>query len=153
MVKPSAMESEMTEIGELLERVKAATGPDRKLDRAIGLSVGGLKSVEEFGMAGNWWERFTEGGLTVGLPPYTASIDAALALVERVLPGWVVSDLSQNSRHAGDPWGCELALYFGSEPSKNRSAFSGWDFPTAPLAILTALLSALTALQDQNNEG
>ena len=95
------------------------------------------------------WERGIDGFWVRdvvkfrAVPRYTASVDAALALVERKLPGWVVADLSQNSRHAGDPWGCQLACYFGSDPSKNRAAASGHDYPQPALAIVAALLQAL----------
>lgn len=123
----------MSDLMELLERVKAATGPDRELEYALvchffGADEGLLHEIHG-----------------INLYRLTASIDAALALVERKLPGWVVDDLSQNSRLAGDPWGCKLASYYGSDPSRNRSAVSGYDYPTAPLAILAALLSALTS--------
>lgn len=162
------------ELKELIERVRAATGPDRELDahlaRMAGWNVVECKMPDINGstvtielwrpencddasfseyvadikaeVSANLWRDHDD------FPAYTASIDAALALVERCLPGWVVSDLRQNSRHAGDPWGCELAIYYGSNPSKNRSSFSGYDFPTAPLAIILALLTAL----DQKEE-
>lgn len=141
----------MTEITELLERVKAATGPDRELDALILLHLNGWTLHEETNPKSGsfaFWEGEPWNSVChncSGWEALTASIDAALALVERCLPGWVVSDLCQNSRHAGDPWGCELSVYYGSDPSKNRSAFSGYDFPSAPLAILGALLTALIA--------
>lgn len=121
----------------LLERVRNAVGSSRDLDRAIHVATNPpLRSGLRFG----------------NVPAYTASVDDALALAERVLPGWVVADLRQNSRHAGDPWGCTLAIYYGSSPSKNRLASSGYDFQTAPLALLTALLLALTSNQEGNDE-
>lgn len=58
------------EIEALLERVKAATGPDRELDEAIRFYFDPVGSV-----------YYSESSA------YTASIDAALALVERMLPG------------------------------------------------------------------
>ena len=119
----------------LIERVKAATGPDRELDGEIWRAC--LGAIDHGTTIHNRAEIYGP------VPKLTASIDAALALVGRVLPEWVVSDLSQNSRHAGDPWGCTLALYFGSTPSKNRSASSGYDYPKPSLAILAALLHAL----------
>lgn len=54
----------------LLERVKAATGPDEKLDYAIDEWL--------------WRSGGKHHGEMDTLPPFTASIDAALALVERL---------------------------------------------------------------------
>lgn len=127
----------MSDLERLLTMVKAATGPDRELDEDI------LKHLGFHSWAGRMSYRKSPIWIDFGSSEITASIDAALALVERTLPGWIVSDLCQNSRHAGDPWGCELSVYYGSDPSKNRSAFSGYDFPSAPIAILAALLTAL----------
>lgn len=136
----------MTNLQELLDRVKAATGPDRELDAGIAEATAQVPegAIRMHGLPGT--AKYATGGYTVwDTPAYTASIDAALALTERVLPGWVVADLCQNSRHAGDPWGCTLAIYYGSTPSKNKAASSGYDFSTASLAILAATLSALIA--------
>lgn len=125
----------------LVERVKAATGPDRELDISIGTTIGGWTYQPHVPHNFKWHDgEFDRPG---GPPSYTASIDAALALVERLLPDWVVADLSQNSRVAGDPWGCTLAIYYGSYPSKNRMAKSGYDFQRPSLAILAALFTAL----------
>ena len=140
----------MSDLMELLERVKAATGPDRELDVALEVAFPYDTSISHShrpsSVRGKVTCRYNSGSSgTYGASRYTASIDAALALVERRLPEWVVYDLSQNSRHAGDPWGCTLAVFYGGNPSKNRSAASGYDYPTAPLAILAALLSALTS--------
>lgn len=67
---------------ELLARLDAATGPDREIDWAVfsacGFRVNDLqKSRWRVWLVDNW----------APLPPVTASIDAALALVERLLPG------------------------------------------------------------------
>lgn len=39
-----------------------------------------------------------------------------------------------------------LQTCYGGTPSKNREAASGYDYPTAPLAILSAMLSARSSL-------
>src|SRR5438105_1932936 len=80
-----------TDLSALIERVEKATGPDRELDEALALAFGWrlreivlVRTVLE-------WERPTGFRLPIGTmadPPFfTASLDAALALVERVLPG------------------------------------------------------------------
>jgi len=141
----------MTDLDELLVRVKSATGQESRENYLINLEIGKalfgwyLHEHKAFGGYDTDWAewRWPDEKQVRPMPDFIGSIDAALALTERVLPGWVVSDLCQNSRHAGDPWGCTLAIYFGSAPSKNKSATSGYDFPTAPLAILAAVLTAL----------
>lgn len=154
------------DLSELLERVKAATGPDRVLDAAISAHFryhpyGPFhwldKSPEAiFAPTHAGWVGFTLPGEDTprdawASPEYTASVDAALEFSERVLRGWVVADLCQNSRHAGDPWGCTLAVYFGSTPSKNKSASSGYDFPTASLAIIAATMTALISQEPDHD--
>lgn len=121
----------MSELKELLERVRAATGME------------GPNEISDLDAA--IYNAFPPFSNAPYLPPYSTSVDAAMALVRRVLPGWVVSDFCQNSRHAGDPWGCELSNFHGSNPFKDKSAFSGWDYPEPALAILAALLTALIA--------
>lgn len=118
----------MADLAELLERVKAATGPDRELDGDI---------AEAFGP--HWNGRDLTRGQA---PAVTRSIDAAMALVERMLPGWRVQ-LFERDPEDGGGWNARL---------KRRSP---WDLValdevaplprTAPLALLAALLSALIA--------
>ena len=78
----------MTDLTALLERVEAATGPDREIDteiaRAFGWTPPGINpALWEGKETPSWWA--TPG---FGMPAYTSSLDAAIALVERVLPGW-----------------------------------------------------------------
>lgn len=133
----------MSELEELLERVKKATGPGDKALRYIDchmwvIAQGGDarmvvcdSSEQDF-----IWERGIDG-LWIrsvvkfrSVPKYTASIDAALALVERVLPGWQYNIMDGY---------CELR--HPTFPSKDVSAFGA----TTPLAIVAATLSALIA--------
>lgn len=149
----------MIGVGNLIGRVKAANGPDRELDRAIGLAVGG------------WWATVDEHGDAIMCdgdrypdhpgsmyPALTESVDAALALVERLLPGWRVSIFGNHLTGAKGGKGWRVGL---QSPQKAKPDSLGFRWPkinadclyapTAPLAILAALLSALTTLQDQNN--
>lgn len=76
----------------LLARVEAATGPDREID----LSLAALAYPKT---PRSYWADHTGHGAQ---EEYTASVDAALALIERVLPGWTVGEIKQ-SRFGSDP--------------------------------------------------
>lgn len=122
---------------ELIERLDKASGPDRELDAAI---LGALLDAHQ---ERNWyaWQSSRPKG-TPGKPArlywlkhggaITASIEAALALVERMLPGSM-------RRVYDDPDGgarCDLVL-------GNGGRFSA-ECATWALAILAALLRALS---------
>lgn len=120
----------MTDFADLLARVREAKGPDRDLDAAIALATGWTHEVnheEDY----ECWRK--SDGKAAYLPRYTASIDAALALVERMLPGkWpLILDTA-------------TAIMWATE---SRIEFSGSkiDLSRLPLAILAALLSALSS--------
>lgn len=101
---------------DLIERVRNATGPDREIDWDVDEALTG--EVPDFH----------------GCPRYTASIDAALALVERVLPGW---QIAMGTCGEDDiPWACL------TEPDDDCRDFPA-SAPTIPLALIAALLSAL----------
>ena len=80
----------MTETKEqtLLERVEVATGPDREIDRDLWLAFGLYpEGVEDIGLYVDPSSGCT-GGVIYSADPLTASLDAAMALCETVLPGW-----------------------------------------------------------------
>ena len=98
---------------ELLARVQKATGPSEDLDWDVYLHV---------------CDHHDFNG---GLQAFTRSIDAALALVERVLPGndvLVMRDTGQWEANIG--------------PQESFVSFEG-KCSNAPLSILAALLAAL----------
>lgn len=109
---------------ELLERVKAASGPDREIDMAI---------AREFDL----FETLMGDRRFVRPFYFTASIDAAVALIERVLPGCRVELLisEDGSGH--------VTLRLGSE---DTGPLSYWGAaPTPPLALIIAPLEAKIA--------
>ena len=138
----------------LLERVKAATGPDRNIDRDLGCLPGGPifrrdRLREEDGITVVAYFRHEDRDPVTGrtmafasgpddvsfvgfndyaVPFYTASIDAALALVERVAPGmwWIIL-------HSATKQVADLKTYSNPHPPLSR----------LPLAILAALLSLM----------
>ena len=70
----------MSDLPALISRVAAAQGPDREIDFAVGETVLGLKRCNEELPAGGLCKEVHEAD------HYTASLDAAVAMVERVLP-------------------------------------------------------------------
>lgn len=81
----------MADMQELISRLEAAEGPDRALDREIGLRIDGwYETVDSHGeclmVNGDRYPDHPESEY----PSFTESLDAALALAERVLPGWCV---------------------------------------------------------------
>lgn len=113
---------------DIIARLEKLTGPDREVDRVIDHVV--------------FWPNEAPRNLEISIrdewdvPTYTASIDAAVALVERVLPGCGVSI----ERHPvyGDWWD---AAIFDQTPKTIANARK----QTAALAVCLALLRALEA--------
>lgn len=170
------MTTDRDDIASLLERVKAATGPDRGLDARIqhamfpdqrvlldgGKAFGpGEKRPPTYGTLRDVdlsdWDDVnadaTDKDGMAGLfeaPTYTASIDSALALVERLLPGWTIASMSQGDNGL---WTVELREGFLTSYGRVVIEPDHWRGTTLPLAILAALLAALlsTLTQDSPN--
>ena len=72
----------------LARRIKDAEGPDRELDREIGLAIGGWKAGSLYGhktiTVGNDTSADHPGGM---YPSPTESIDAAVSILEKAVPG------------------------------------------------------------------
>lgn len=124
---------------DLIERLEKASGPSKKLDEAIFNALG----FETFVSIGMLHVRNYTGDVHI-----TASIDAALALVEKVLPdhygyGWhkasyMPSVPIRTNRICAEIWNVESGLKITSGHSDKHLA----------IAILIALLRAL---QKQDN--
>jgi hypothetical protein len=125
-----------SEIEGLLSRLEAATGPDRELDHRL---QGILVNDGNFGHYAGL-EEWVTAGMEFGwnTPAYTASIDAALALVERLLPGW---RRRLEEPHGDGGW--RASLIWPDQEDVVRAKVA--EAPTAPLAILLALFRALSA--------
>jgi hypothetical protein len=79
----------MRDLAGLIEKVEALEGPSREVDGAVWCAVNGYPFVMWDG-AGCVY-RGKDGISHIAsnnISNYTASLDAAVALVERVLPGW-----------------------------------------------------------------
>lgn len=131
----------------LIEKLKAATGPDRELDAEVALHLTKpegdgaywsmpLREGPEACAPGTLWGK-NRGFRSIleDAPEYTASIDAALALVAEKLPGW--------------DW--ELCLDRGEydfqltsrRPELSCTYYAGFTKSSPAIAILIALLTAL----------
>ena len=114
----------MSDLADLKRRVEEATGPDRELD--VELWVIDPKDSEP----------------ESAIPPYTASLDATVALIERVMPGFArhVAYIPNIPTRKTD---AEARLWLPAQQTRGwkKETFSG-DGKTEPLALLAALLSA-----------
>lgn len=103
----------ITAIKKALEK---ATGPDRRIDRDIAEHIVGTKYRST--QRGREWFDDSHGGVETWSRhpiPYTASIDAAIALMEKILPGSEIEMTNlygvarvtihdvENSFHGSDP--------------------------------------------------
>jgi hypothetical protein len=132
-------------VGKLREMVRAAKGPDREIDVELACILEAGKGTTALSYVDGSqqrvpWSPNPWGGPTVPLAAYTSSIDAAVALVERVLPGFGYM-IRRHETTFGTRACCSLLA-----PSTGEHGDT-WDVwaATTPLAILDALLTALLA--------
>lgn len=137
----------MSSLAELLTRVEGASGPDRELDGRVWCAANGFTyrgSCPELGAppAGSAYVAYYDPvhgeRPTAYCPALTGSLDATLALVERVLPGawWI---LGKGRLRGAEPlYGAQLL--FGSD----EEIGAGEHEASPELALLAALLRALT---------
>lgn len=133
----------MSDLPALLARVRAATGPDRKLDLDIGMALAGFPGA--IGAAATISTR--DGGLswqtTDGPPRYTASLDAVVALIESRMPGWTWALYADPVLAGGRAaraylWSAERTRRGRGWPKHNREAVAD----TPALALLDCALQA-----------
>jgi hypothetical protein len=149
--RPCSEERNMTDqLKELLERVEKATGPDREIDVWLLALLGDKESP--WGI-GDIEYALTDPELTCDPPTYTVSLDACLALVERVLPGHCIglrhdAVWGGDHRWAGLPhWQAEVTDagaaddYYPFEPHDHVDPNEA-SHCTPALALLAALLRA-----------
>lgn len=74
----------MTDLSSLIARVEQASGPDRKLDALIAKELGFTEQSGTNGATGRFVHNWTDprGTFVADIPAYTASIDAAMSLVD-----------------------------------------------------------------------
>ena len=132
----------VTALSTLRSKLEKATGPDRELDLLVGAWWPG--PPRQIGETSGRPFNLSLKRMRNGLPPcweFTASIDASLALVERVLPGWS-PDIGRDW-YAKD-YSYECRLYRDLQDYERKpAARPPQTAPTLPLAILIALINAL----------
>lgn len=119
---------------ELIERLEKCTGPVPELDEAIqAWSVGATAEWQDYKSA----NAYHRDGFWVSIgvvQPYTASLDATIALVERLLPGWM-----WNASSTGAAW----VMSFKEGEGDDFHTAKSEDRPA--IALLIALLRALSS--------
>lgn len=159
MTSPPQVDGEPTALADLLARVEAATAPDRELDARLHVALhphehgmihpgrpDGSRGSSHGPLSGMDWDAWSRlakhRGSDLGMvanhglwPDYTASLNAALTLVERALPGWDYRVERDEGVHKAGVW--RSGTYFGGYGTESA--------PTPALALLAALLRALIA--------
>ena len=142
----------MTDLTDLIARVEKLEGPDREVDDLIAVRVARMKPTTTYGheVLGNLREAPNRS------PLYTASLDAALALVERVLPGWggmvdFGALMCGAAVHSADLWSPvrEVGETEDGFPVDIRDEARG-EAKTPALALILTLLRALQASEKQS---
>lgn len=138
-------------IADIIERLGKAEGPDRELDFWISARVFDPCDYSDEELQADIDLVGIEGMVIDA--PFTASLDAAVALAEKVLPGWRISMFIGHLTSAKDGSGARASL---QSPHKGRKCPStGMRWPavtaecfhakTAPIALCIAILKAVQA--------
>lgn len=147
----------MSELRGLLERVRAATNGTSQENYNLNVDLGkallgwNLYEHKAFGDYDTDWAewRDAEGNQMRIMPDHINSIDVALALVNRLLPDWM--------------WTIYHEYVITEKPNEVFLKHRNIDLPlevgeargdhdTVPLAVLSALLSALIAKESSNDQ-
>lgn len=138
----------MNDLLNIAKRLEEATGPDRELDELLmAWSVGATRQEDAtfdhkpaYHRDGSWVSIHP-------IEPLTGSVDAALAMTERELPGWTVQ-LFQLRRNKG--WGARVSspryeTYSSFEDQAHATDDGYVGQKNGALAICLALVRALIA--------
>jgi hypothetical protein len=124
----------------LLARVEGGGGEDRALDAEIALHLGEAFCMRRWYSDAVWQFRWQADCEWEPLPHFTTSLDAAVALVERRLPGWgrmILKDADGPRAFAGlFPPGPDPIKYNGEAGDE-------------PRALIAALIQAKIAQEPQ----
>lgn len=122
----------------LEQKLSAATGPDRELDARIFAEL-----CRPSASAPLFWDALPTGAHPIEL--YTGSLDAAIALVERMLPNWFwdVRGLSDWIEQGQWHYEAEIWLPVTKAPRELNGNSRGTKCKTAALALCLALVRSL----------
>ena len=127
----------------LLSRLQGLTAPDREVDALIWLEFAPGATRKQWsyihtatGRECHVDETRDVNGRLIVVPELTASLDAAVALCERVLPGW---DGFAPINATGEAW-----VWPAGGMSRGHRA----NGPTPAIALLIAILTALEAREN-----
>lgn len=106
----------------------------------LSLLVGQVERLREADRKIDWLITKIVLGRSIGVPHFTSSIDAAVSLAERVMPGW--------------DWG---AKSFGEDGAQGKVWKHGWHDDTVIYAdhsspVIALVLATLRALQQKGDE-
>lgn len=127
----------MTDYASLIERLGKAEGPDRNLDGAIYWHLLEENRAERE----LWWVELQFSATPENVDwrkPFTSSLDAALSLVERKLPGWVLVTSGKTALLVSPEYQEEIGA------AHRALEYAGEEGATLALAVCLALLRALS---------
>ncbi|MEN6545673.1 MAG: hypothetical protein ABFE07_06485 [Armatimonadia bacterium] len=157
--------TDLTALKELLERVEKATEPSKELNGDIAVITGQFNPADcyrgRLDTHGDlWYGGWHRSGPAFVAPPYTSSIDACVALIEKVLPGWWWSTgrcaLTGDASIGPDYNGPDRERLFREFPVERFDGGIHADLPPGDgphrccYALLHVLLSALIAKKESN---
>jgi hypothetical protein len=136
-------------LDELITKLEAAEGPSLQLDGQIWCAVNGYEFVMWDGagcvyrdLAAPKWDAGIKHAQASTVRPYSASVDAAIALAEKVLPDSNCWGVDKDETGSVD-----------AHVQRNGVGHAGWaHFAThksAPIALVLATLRALKQSEDR----
>jgi len=133
----------------LLSRLQGLTAPDREVDAEIDTTLFGGETVwkqangtmEMYPASRRASKTHIGGFANEHVPPVTASLDAAVALCERVLPGWA----------KGFDGGPKTCIAFVDPHDYDDRMFGARYTACAPAPAIALIIAILTALEAREN--
>lgn len=145
----------MRKYHDIIYMLTKATGADRELDAVIWMltTAGATRASFLVKSETNRWPPYTidetrdADGRLIIVPSFTSSIDAAIALVERMLPGWRWLIRPDKDGAFANLYPTPLWLAPEADWQEGRNCFPTIA-QTPPFAILIALFRALQAKEE-----
>ena len=122
------------DLSALIARLEAAEAGSHELDKVVAVACGSTINV--------WAETAADGTFLGSVRPVTTSLDAAIALAERVLPGWAV----EVSRINAGTSRCTANIWMPSQ--RGAQLGSGRVFVDASTPALALCIATLRAKLD-----